>query len=75
MPLPLIVPMLATTGRPAGDTLFQVCSELGREGSAATRLDSSYLSGGRVTTWQKRKKEEGNRVHGPLRRRREHVHR
>jgi bifunctional non-homologous end joining protein LigD len=50
-----------------GDTLFQVCAELGHEGVVAKRLDSPYLSGKRTRTWLKRK-FAWKREHGPRRR-------
>jgi bifunctional non-homologous end joining protein LigD len=33
-----------------GDTLFEVCSELGHQGVVAKRLDAPYLSGRRTRT-------------------------
>jgi bifunctional non-homologous end joining protein LigD len=58
-----------------GETLFQVCVDLGHEGVVAKRLDSAYLPGRRVTTWRKRKTETWKREHGPRRRPREWAYR
>jgi bifunctional non-homologous end joining protein LigD len=51
-----------------GDTLFQVCIELGHEGVVAKRLDAPYLPGKRVRTWVKKKSPDWKRDHAPRRR-------
>jgi hypothetical protein len=74
----MVGPAWATNGwHDDGDmeTVFQVAEQLGYEGVVAKRLDSPYLPRRRVTTWRKRKTPEWKRIHGPLRRPREHVHR
>jgi bifunctional non-homologous end joining protein LigD len=48
-----------------GDTLFQVCSDLGREGVVAKRLDAPYLPGIRSRTWLKRKPRTGRETMAP----------
>jgi bifunctional non-homologous end joining protein LigD len=75
--LHLMGPAWATNGWHIGDgdTLFQVCVELGHEGVVAKRLDSGYLPGRRVRTWMKRKTPAWRRDHAPRRRPREWVHR
>jgi bifunctional non-homologous end joining protein LigD len=63
-------PTWATNGwHPSdGDTLFQVCAELGHEGVVAKRLDAPYLAGIRSRTWLKRKTPDWKRDHAPRRR-------
>jgi bifunctional non-homologous end joining protein LigD len=58
-----------------GETLFDVCAQLGHEGVVAKRLDSPYVPGTRTRTWLKRKTDTWKRVQGPLRRPREAVRR
>jgi bifunctional non-homologous end joining protein LigD len=73
--LHLVGPAWATNGwYPGdGDTLFEVCSELGHEGVVAKRLDAPYHAGIRSRTWLKRKTPDWKRDHGPRRRPREWV--
>jgi bifunctional non-homologous end joining protein LigD len=73
--LDLVGPAWATSGwHPGdGDTLFQVCAELGHEGVVAKRLDAPYLPGRRTRTWLKRKTPDWKRYHAPRRRPRERV--
>jgi bifunctional non-homologous end joining protein LigD len=70
--LHLVGPAWATNGWYPGDgeTLFQVCSELGHEGVVAKRLDATYLPGRRSRMWLKRKCPDWKRDHAPRRRRR-----
>jgi bifunctional non-homologous end joining protein LigD len=56
-----------------GDTLFQVCSQLGNAGVVAKRLDAPYLPGQRARTWLKRKTPKWKRDLAPRRRPREWV--
>jgi bifunctional non-homologous end joining protein LigD len=67
--LHLVGPAWAVNGWYEGDgeTVFQVCSELGHEGVVAKGLDSPYQPGRRVRTWLKRKTDTWKRVHGPRR--------
>ena len=51
-----------------GDTLLQVCGELGHEGLVAKRLDAPYLPGRRSRSWLKRKCPAWKRDHAPRRR-------
>jgi bifunctional non-homologous end joining protein LigD len=51
-----------------GQTLFQVCVELGHEGVVAKRLDAAYLAGRRSRSWMKRKTPDWKRDHAPRRR-------
>ena len=68
--LHLVGPAWATNGwYPSdGDTLFQVCVELGHEGVVAKRLDAPYLPGRRTRFWLKRKCPAWKRDHTPRRR-------
>jgi bifunctional non-homologous end joining protein LigD len=66
--LHVVGPAWATNGWHVGDTLFQVCTELGHEGVVAKRLDAPYLPGVRSQTWLKRKADAWKRDHGPRRR-------
>jgi bifunctional non-homologous end joining protein LigD len=68
--LHLVGPAWATNGwyEDEGDTLFQVCVELGHEGVVAKRLDAPYLPGIRSRAWLKRKCLEWKRDHAPRRR-------
>ena len=68
--LHLVGPAWATNGwHPGeGDTLLQVCTELGHEGVVAKRLDAPYLAGIRSRAWLKRKSPAWLRDHAPRRR-------
>jgi bifunctional non-homologous end joining protein LigD len=73
--LHLVGPAWATNGWYAGhgETLFQVCAELGHEGVMAKRLDAPYMQGRRTRTWLKRKTANWKIDHAPRRRPREWV--
>jgi bifunctional non-homologous end joining protein LigD len=51
-----------------GDSLFEVCVELGHEGLVAKRLDAPYLPGKRTRSWLKKKSPAWKRDHAPRRR-------
>ncbi len=51
-----------------GDSLFNVCAELGHEGVVAKRLDAPYLPGQRSRSWLKKKCTAWKRDHAPRRR-------
>jgi bifunctional non-homologous end joining protein LigD len=58
-----------------GDTLFQVCIELGHEGVVAKKLDAPYPPGIRSRGWLKKKCFAWQRDYAPRRRPREWVER
>jgi bifunctional non-homologous end joining protein LigD len=68
--LGLVGPAWATNGwhRGDGETMFQMCLELGHEGVVAKRLDSTYQPGKRNRFWLKRKSPAWARDHAPCRR-------
>jgi bifunctional non-homologous end joining protein LigD len=70
--LQLVGPAWAVNGSHSdGETLFQVCAQLGHEGVVAKRLESPYLPGKRTRNWLKRKTSYWKRDHAPRRRPRE----
>jgi bifunctional non-homologous end joining protein LigD len=68
--LHLAGPTWATNGWYSGDgeTVFEVCTQLGHEGVVAKRLDSVYRPGRRTRIWLKRKSDAWKRDHAPRRR-------